>query len=592
VSEALRTRYAAEIANTSAGTEVVLGGWVSRSRDMGGVIFFDLRDPSGLVQVVLDPESIPVGAELKMEYCVKVTGLVQMRPVGTQNPDLETGLVEVAAANVEVLSESKTLPFMIDDRLNVDEFIRLKYRYLDLRRPTMAANLKARAKATAAMRRALDDMSFMEVETPTLIASTPEGARDMLAPSRLQRGSFYALPQSPQIFKQLLMIGGVDRYFQFARCYRDEDFRSDRQLEFTQLDIEGSFWDEDSVMATIETAVASAVGAVKTAAPSLPFERMTWTEAMERFGSDKPDLRFEMEISDISSIFAETDFNGFSGAIADGGSVRGINVGPRDFSRSALDKLIDQAKGLGAKGLVWAFCEDGGWRSPVGKFLSDAEKVAVLEKFGAVEGDLLLIVAGPTRNSLEVLGQLRVDLGQPSGHDELRFVWVTRFPVFDVHEDGSLSPAHHPFTQPESIDQMIDDPENAFARAYDLVLNGSELGSGSVRIHDPKVQEQVFDTLGISPEERESRFGWFLEALRYGTPPHAGFAVGVDRLLAILVGASSIRDVIPFPKTQRGLDPLSGSPSLVTDTQLQELGLDLRPEVRAALAQDDDNAGD
>jgi len=322
---------------------------------MGGVIFFDLRDPSGLVQVVLDPESIPVGAELKMEYCVKVTGLVQMRPVGTENPDLETGLVEVAATNVEVLSESKTLPFMIDDRLNVDEFIRLKYRYLDLRRPTMAANLKARAKATAAMRRALDDMSFMEVETPTLIASTPEGARDMLAPSRLQRGSFYALPQSPQIFKQLLMIGGVDRYFQFARCYRDEDFRSDRQLEFTQLDIEGSFWDEDSVMATIETAVASAVGAVKTAAPSLPFERMTWTEAMERFGSDKPDLRFEMEISDISSIFAETDFNGFSGAIADGGSVRGINVGPRDFSRSALDKLIDQAKALAQRGWCGRF---------------------------------------------------------------------------------------------------------------------------------------------------------------------------------------------------------------------------------------------
>ena len=346
------------------------------------------------------------------------------------------------------------------------------------------------------------------------------------------------------------------------------------------------------MMATIETAVAAGVGAVRTAAPSLPFERMTWTEAMERFGSDKPDLRFGMEISDLSSIFAETDFKGFSGAIADGGSVRGINVGPRDFSRSALDKLIDQAKGLGAKGLVWAFCEDGSWRSPVGKFLSDAEKAAVLEKFGAVEGDLLLMVAGPTRNSLEVLGQLRVDLGQPSGHDELRFVWVTRFPVFDVHEDGSLSPAHHPFTQPESIDQMINDPENAFARAYDLVLNGSELGSGSVRIHDPKVQEQVFNTLGISPEERESRFDWFLEALRYGTPPHAGFAVGVDRLLAILVGASSIRDVIPFPKTQRGLDPLSGSPSLVTETQLQELGLDLRPEVRAALAQDDDNAGD
>ncbi len=589
MSEILRTTYAAEIADAETGSEVVLGGWVSRSRDMGGVIFFDLRDPSGLVQVVLDPAELPVGAELKMEYCVKVTGRVQARPEGTQNKDLATGLVEVNASDVEVLSASDVLPFMVDDRLNVDELIRLRYRYLDFRRPTMAANLKARAKATAAMRRSLDDMSFMEVETPTLIASTPEGARDMLVPSRLQQGSFYALPQSPQIFKQLLMVGGIDRYFQFARCYRDEDFRSDRQLEFTQLDIEGSFWDEEAVMQTIETAVSAGVAAVRGEAPSLPIPRMTWTEAMHRFGSDKPDLRFGMEINDLSGVFSETEFKGFSGAIADGGSVRGINVGPRDFSRSALDKLIDQAKSLGAKGLVWAFCEEGTWRSPVAKFLSDGEKEAVIAQLEAVEGDLMLIVAGPTRNALEVLGQLRVDLGQPTGHEELRFVWITQFPVFDVHEDGGLSPAHHPFTQPESIDQMINDPENAFARAYDLVLNGSELGSGSVRIHDPVVQTQVFDTLGISPEERESRFGWFLEALRYGTPPHAGFAVGVDRLLAILVGASSIRDVIAFPKTQRGIDPLSGSPSLVDNDQMIELGLDLRPEVKAALAEKEDS---
>jgi aspartyl-tRNA synthetase len=579
----VRTHRALDVVDLSEGTEVTLAGWVARSRDMGGILFVDLRDASGVIQVVVDPSELPEAEQLRMEYCVAVTGTVRPRPGGTSNPDLATGDVEVGATGLEVLSPSDPLPFMVDDRHDVDELTRLEYRYLDFRRPDMAARLRARAAATNAMRQAMASLGFLEIETPTLIASTPEGARDMLVPSRLRQGSFYALPQSPQIFKQLLMVGGVERYFQFARCYRDEDFRSDRQLEFTQLDLEGAFWDEEDVRSAVEASIVAATAAVRPEASAPGFPTLTWREAIDRYGTDKPDVRFDMELTDLSEVFEGTEFRGFGGALAEGGVVKGMNAGALGLSRSGLDGLVERAKELGAAGLAWAVAEDGGsLRSPIAKFLSEAEVAGVVESLGAETDDVLLLIAGPWRSSSEILGQLRVDLGKPKGHDELAYLWVVDFPVFEETDDGGLAPAHHPFTAPHSVEEMRTDPVNALSRAYDLVLNGTELGSGSVRIHDPAVQAQVFETLGISDDEAERRFGWFLRALRYGTPPHAGFAVGFDRLMAILVGASSIRDVIPFPKTQRGVDPLTGSPSRVEEAQLEELGLDVRPEIKAA----------
>ncbi|UCG40406.1 MAG: aspartate--tRNA ligase [Acidimicrobiia bacterium] len=579
----VRTHRALDVVDLSEGTEVTLAGWVARSRDMGGILFVDLRDASGVIQVVVDPSELPEAEQLRMEYCVAVTGTVRPRPGGTSNPDLATGDVEVGATGLEVLSPSDPLPFMVDDRHDVDELTRLEYRYLDFRRPDMAARLRARAAATNAMRQAMASLGFLEIETPTLIASTPEGARDMLVPSRLRQGSFYALPQSPQIFKQLLMVGGVERYFQFARCYRDEDFRSDRQLEFTQLDLEGAFWDEEDVRSAVEASIVAATAAVRPEASAPGFPTLTWREAIDRYGTDKPDVRFDMELTDLSEVFEGTEFRGFGGALAEGGVVKGMNAGALGLSRSGLDGLVERAKELGAAGLAWAVAEDGGsLRSPIAKFLSEAEVAGVVESLSAETDDVLLLIAGPWRSSSEILGQLRVDLGKPKGHDELAYLWVVDFPVFEETDDGGLAPAHHPFTAPHSVEEMRTDPVNALSRAYDLVLNGTELGSGSVRIHDPAVQAQVFETLGISDDEAERRFGWFLRALRYGTPPHAGFAVGFDRLMAILVGASSIRDVIPFPKTQRGVDPLTGSPSRVEEAQLEELGLDVRPEIKAA----------
>ncbi|MDH5421308.1 MAG: aspartate--tRNA ligase [Acidimicrobiia bacterium] len=585
--EPLRTDYAGELTADRIGDTVRLAGWVAKRRDHGGVVFVDLRDVKGIVQVVIDPMEIPAAHELRMEYCVSLVGVVRSRMEGTENPDMPTGAVEVGVTEITVLSASDPLPFMIDDRADADELIRLEYRYLDFRRAPMAAALRARGAAVHAMRSAMADGGFLEVETPTLIASTPEGARDMLVPSRLRQGEFYALPQSPQLFKQLLMVGGVDRYYQIARCYRDEDFRSDRQLEFTQLDIEGSFWTAADVQATIETAIAAAVRAVRGHEISRPFGRLTYAAAMDRFGSDKPDVRFGMEVTDVSSVFTGSEFKGFGGALDAGGVVRGINGGPLGLSRSGFDGLVADAQALGAKGLAWLVVEDDGtWRSPIAKFLSEAELGGLKERFDAKPGDTVLLVADSAKLAGAVLGSLRLQLGRPAGHEELAFTWVTDFPVFDVDDDGSLAPAHHPFTQPVSLDDMVERPETAIAQAYDLVLNGSELGSGSVRIHDPGVQAKVFEVLGISNEEAQSRFGWFIRALRYGTPPHAGFAVGVDRLLAILLERESIRDVIPFPKTQRGIDPMTGSPTRVTDVQLRELGVDLRPEVKARLAKE------
>jgi aspartyl-tRNA synthetase len=445
----------------------------------------------------------------------------------------------------------------------------------------MAANLRARSAAISAMRRSMDHMGFLEVETPTLIRSTPEGARDLLVPSRLRQGSFYALPQSPQLFKQLLMISGVERYYQIARCYRDEDFRADRQVEFTQLDVEGAFWDRDDVLDAIEAAVVAATEAVRGEAPSRPFPRMTYADAMARFGTDKPDLRFGMEIVDVSEAFASTEFKAFAATLEGGGVVRGINAGPQELARSALDGLVAQAQELGAKGLVWLVVEgDGSLRSPVAKFLSEAEQQALIETLGAGPGELILLVADQPKSAATVLGQFRLDFGRPEGQEELSYTWVVDFPVFEETTEGDLVAAHHPFTAPVNVHELVTDPANAVAQAYDLVLNGSELGSGSVRIHDPEVQAKVFSVLGISDELAERRFGWFLRALSFGTPPHAGFAVGLDRLISILQGEENIREVMPFPKTQSGVDPMTGSPTMVEDHQLAELGIDLRPEVR------------
>jgi aspartyl-tRNA synthetase len=588
---ALRTARAGTLDAGEIGTEVRVAGWVATRRDHGGVFFVDLRDASGIVQVTINPEDHPeltsVARGLRDEFCISVLGSVRPRPDGTVNPDLATGAIEIAATEVTVLSAAAPLPFQIDDRADVEETRRLRHRYLDLRRPRMTENLKARSRAVHAMRASLVDQGFLEVETPTLVKSTPEGARDFLVPSRLRQGTFYALPQSPQLFKQLLMVGGVERYYQIARCYRDEDFRSDRQVEFTQLDIEGAFWGQDQVLAALEPVVCDVVKALRGLEIASPFPRMTYDEAMARFGTDKPDTRFGMEITDLGEVFGSTEFKAFSGVLADGGLVAGINAGALGLSRAGFDGLVERAQELGAKGLVWMVVgADGSVRSPVAKFLSDEELAGIVEHLDASADDTLLIVGDTPRVTREVLGALRLHLGQPEGHDELSFLWVTDFPVFEVSDDGRLAPAHHPFTAPASVAEMEESPETAVSRAYDLVLNGSELGSGSERIHDPAVQARVFQVLGISDEEAESRFGWFMESLQYGTPPHAGFAVGIDRLVAILQGEPNIREVIPFPKAQTGFDPLTESPGPVDGAQLEELGIELTPEAAAGFEEE------
>ncbi len=578
----IRTDRAGELGRDDINREVRIAGWVQRRRDHGGIAFLDVRDATGVIQVVADPSLIDGVEDLRMEFCISVAGVVRARPEGTENLDLATGAIEIAAAEITILSRADTLPFMIDDRVEIDEKVRLRHRYLDLRRPRMAANIRARSRATAAIRRTLDRAGFLEIETPTLINSTPEGARDMLVPSRLRSGEFYALPQSPQLFKQLLMISGVERYFQIARCYRDEDFRADRQIEFTQLDLEGSFWGQNDVLETIEQVLKAVVEELRDVVIEEPFPRITWQEAMDRFGSDKPDLRIEAEIVDLSTAVAESGFGVFRDVVAGGGTVRGLNVGEQDWPRSRADAVTERAKELGGKGLVWMVVEpDGALRSPVAKFLSAEEMESISRSLEAHPGDVLLIAADRWRTAVEVLGGLRNDLLKPTGHARLAFLWVVDFPLFEEAEDGSTTFSHHPFTAPASLDAMRDSPGEALSQAYDAVLNGVELGSGSVRIHDPEVQSQVFEILGIDAETAERRFGWFLEALRYGTPPHAGFAFGIDRLVMILQGETSIREVIPFPKTQTGLDPMTGAPTWVDDDQLAELGIALTTESSA-----------
>jgi aspartyl-tRNA synthetase len=586
-TQPLRDSKAGLLRAADIGRTVRLAGWIARRRDHGGVIFIDVRDASGIVQVVLNPEHGPADEDvlhgLRSEFCIAVEGTVVARPDGTSNADLPTGEIDVVASSLTVLSAADPLPFQITDRVEVDEAKRLEYRYLDLRRSKMAANLRARSRTVQAMRRVLEDSDFLEVETPTLIASTPEGARDMLVPSRMRRGHFYALPQSPQLFKQMLMVAGVERYYQIARCYRDEDLRADRQLEFTQLDLEGSFWGQDDVLATLEEIVFDVVNDVRGVELPRPFPRMTYADAMRRYGTDKPDTRFGMEITDLSTVFEGTDFKAFAGVLASGGTIRAINAGPLGLARSGLDAQVDRALALGAKGLVWMVVqEDGSLRSPVAKFLSTDEMSEIKASLVATTGDVLLIVADSPKVVTKVLGSLRLDHGQPDGHQELEFLFVIDFPVFDETDEGTLVAAHHPFTSPHSVSDMRDHPRSALSNAYDMVVNGIELGSGSVRIHDPVVQQQVFEVLGISQEEADARFGWFVRALRFGTPPHAGFAIGIDRFVSVLQNEPNIREVIPFPKTQTGGDPLTGAPLIVEGAQLDELGLVVAPDVLAA----------
>jgi aspartyl-tRNA synthetase len=564
--------------------EVRVAGWVNRRRDHGGLIFIDLRDRTGVVQLVFHPDrsaaAFELAHKLRAEDVLSVSGKVVRRDAETVNPALPTGEFEIAVAAADLLADSQTPPFQIEGYADdIGEDTRLRYRYLDLRRPPMREALILRHRVTAAMREFLGAEGFVDVETPVLTRSTPEGARDFLVPSRQQQGSFYALPQSPQLFKQLLMVSGLERYFQIARCFRDESTRADRQPEFTQLDVEMSFVELDDVLAINERLLAHVFAAVGGPQISVPMQRVPYAEAMDRFGSDRPDLRFGLELVDLGSALAETEFKVFRSVLEGGGSIRGINAGKREVPRKELDGFIARAQELGAKGLVWAFREGDGWRSPTAKFLSEAELAELNRLLGAEEGDLLLLVADQRPVTDAVLGQMRLDLGERFGlidENENRLLWIVDFPLFDWNEDERRWDAvHHPFTAPAG--EL--DPENpgaALSQAYDVVWNGQELGGGSIRIHSAEVQQRVFDAIGLDAETAEARFGFLLEALRFGAPPHGGIAYGIDRLVQRLVDAETIRDVIAFPKTASGFDPLTGAPAPVDEVQLRDLGIALR----------------
>ena len=573
----MRTHMCGEIGTSDISQTVTVCGWVAKRREHGDKLaFVDLRDHSGIVQCVIDN-----AVDVRSEYVVKITGVVRPRPDGTVNANLSTGAVEIGECVVEVLRSAEPPPFPVDARADdVDENVRLQYRYIDIRRERMQKNLRTRAKVNSAVRTAMENQGFVEVETPMLVPSTPEGAREFLVPSRKEPGSFYALPQSPQLFKQLLMVAGIDRYYQIARCLRDEDLRADRQYEFMQLDAEMSFVNQDDVLAAISEAVIAAAESVTGVKPD-PIQRITWREAMERFGVDKPDLRFGMELIELTAIFSNTEFKAFAGAE----SIKGLCVEGKaeEFGRNKLDALTDRAKKMGAKGLVWLkVAADGTLESPVVKFLSADEQAKLISTLQAAPGDLLLIVADEWSMTCEVLGTLRNDLGRPPVHQgPYRYVWVTEFPLFVGvdKETGQPKPGHHPFCQPhpEDLDKFETDPMSVRSLAYDLVLNGWELGSGSIRIHDSEMQRRVFTALGISEEEANRKFGFFLKPFTYGAPPHGGFAFGLDRLVAILAGEDNIREVIAFPKTQSGQDPMTNAPTRAENKQLDELGIRVLP---------------
>ncbi len=577
-----RTHTCGDLRAAHAGEPVLLLGWVHRVRDLGALLFIDVRDRHGLTQVVVDDVGLRDRARhLRAEFVVGVRGLVRPRGAEARNPKMPTGDVEVHASELKVLSEARVPPFVITDDVAANEDLRLKYRYLDLRRPVLQANLGLRHRVTTAVRRYFDSQEFWEVETPVLTKSTPEGARDYLVPSRVHPGQFYALPQSPQIFKQLLMIAGTDRYFQIVKCFRDEDLRADRQPEFTQVDVEMSFATRDLVFATIEPLIRD-VFTVVGREIVLPFPRMTYADAMARFGSDKPDLRIGMAIADLSAVFDGCAFGVFRDAVASGGCVRGFVVpGAAGFSRKQLDALNERARDLGAGGVVWARRSAQGTQSPALKAAGEAAIEHALAEAGAGAEDLLLMAAGPAEATSKVLGQLRLETARERGWlkpDEFAFTWVVDFPLLEWSaEDSRWAAMHHPFTSPiePDMDRLESDPGGVRAQAYDLVLNGSEIGGGSIRIHDPELQRRMFRTLGISDQEAALRFGFFIEALEYGTPPHGGIALGLDRIVALLAGEPSIRDVIAFPKTAQAVDLMSTAPSSVDDRQLRELRLRL-----------------
>ncbi|MEK5069537.1 aspartate--tRNA ligase [Sporosarcina sp. FSL K6-1508] len=582
-----RTHYSGELTEEVIGQTVTLQGWVQKRRDLGGLIFVDVRDRTGIVQAVFNPdfskEAIETADKLRNEFVVELTGKVIERQEKTKNPNMKTGSIEVQVEELKIVNEAKNPPFMIEDETDVSEELRLKYRYLDLRRPQLAKTFKMRSDITKTVRNFLDDEGFLEVETPILTKSTPEGARDYLVPSRVHEGEFYALPQSPQLFKQMLMVSGFDRYYQIARCFRDEDLRADRQPEFTQIDMEMSFMSIEDIIELNERLMQKVMKNVKGIDVQIPFKRIPYDEAMARFGSDKPDTRFAMELTDVSDTVKDSSFKVFAGAIESGGQVKLINVkgASDDYSRKDIDALGEFAAVYGAKGLAWLKVDEEGLKGPIAKFFEGEAADRLKLAADAEAGDLLLFVADKKKVVAEALGALRSKLAKDRGlidESKFNFLWVTEWPLFEYNEeDGRYYAAHHPFTMPADVEELVTSPETVKAQAYDLVLNGYELGGGSLRIYQRDVQEKMFEALGFTEERAQEQFGFLLDAFDYGTPPHGGIAFGLDRIVMLLSGSTNLRDTIAFPKTASASCLLTSAPDRVDDGQLAELGIQIRP---------------